>query len=336
MRRLAIGSVAVLAVCACAGTSAFAAPSNSAASAKPVATGPSITPAQATGIAKEWGAIADRNGASWDAKGLARTESPPLLNADRPTYAANKAAGRPVSSPPYVFTDATVYVPHQTSFPAQFLAVITFSNGGAPSVSYVVFVKPSKSAPWRTPYQASFSSGVTQPAIALDKKGYASVVKAAEARKTLTTDPATLGAEYASYLTRSVKAGAAVPSPLFTPDFGAGLIRDANTQNTAPFTFSVAVKPTRDPVYSYRTQGGGALSFFTTSWDIRSTAPDTVGYSVSRSTDLLDYPANTQVRFVNWTQLVMTAISIPPKRDSAPLSPAAEYAGTTSVDWKPA
>src|SRR5262245_51045426 len=105
--------------------------------------GPVVTPAQAKAAVTAWNQLADTAASNLDANMLDQVEAPPLLGIDVPGFQDAKARG--ASPPPVIgLANVTVYVPKQTSYPAQFLGRLDGTNG---ATNYFVFVKASKRAP---------------------------------------------------------------------------------------------------------------------------------------------------------------------------------------------
>ncbi len=304
---------------------------SSAAPSRGLATGPSITPTQAKAIVQAWGKLlVATSSPDWQPSLLAKSEAPPLLDADQPKYELNKANGTPVDSPPYEVSDIEVFIPHQQSFPAQFLAQVTFSNGTQSSVpNYFVFVKPTKKAPWRTPFQVTPTQGRTQPTVTTDRKGYARRVEEADARKHLTADTAKIAAQYAKFFEDSVTSKAVVPSSTFSPIDVASYV---DSSKSLPITFSA--HPAGAPATSYRTDDGGALTVFALTIDEELTAP--AGRTISSNTDILDFKANTMVHSYKFEEVVIIAMTNPKKAAGALAAPVAYYTGFVSVSSTPA
>ena len=185
-------------------------------------------------------------------------EGPPLSVIDDASIGA-----APPSAPMSTITNVRVFVPIQTTYPAQFLALGTVS--GSTNPVFLVFTKRSVGAPWKAVYAtpAALPAGdlvqrSSAPAIPVDANGYARTVTGAAG---LSVEPATLSHTLAAYFQQSLKANRPAPSKVFGSSFPASVLSliKADTANRD----TVTAAPTTFPVYSYRTANGGALSFVT-------------------------------------------------------------------------
>ena len=218
---------------------------------------PVVTPAQAEQVVASY--VSAINVATTAAANNA-VEGPPLSVLDDANVGVASS-----SAPMFTTTNVRVFVPMQTTYPAQFLALGAVTQSGSMISAFLVFTKRSVGAPWKAVYVTPASppsSDLVQrsfaPTIFVDANGYARTVNGASG---LSVEPATLPHTLAAYFQQSLKANHPAPSKIFDRSLSGYLLSlvNANTANRD----TVTAAPTIFPVYSYRTANGGALSFVT-------------------------------------------------------------------------
>jgi hypothetical protein len=266
-----------------------------------------ITQAQAVQVVNNWAVTA---GASTVAANNT-VEGPPLADADNPSIQSN-----PPNTPGTPPSKVSVYLPNQTSYPAQFLAQASYSAGSL----YLVFVKRSKSAPWLAVYQAAAATSTSVSPIAVDRNGSATVVTGSSGLK---FDPAPLRRSVPGYLQQAALTKSAPSSKIFDPSVAQIAIGLANQEATQGLTLSQTKDaPTTYPVFSYRLSDGGALAFLTAHG---------VGHIVSSDPTkgvVLPVPgltANTRYKSVDLTALVLIALVVPPAKSPGLVSLLGQY-----------
>ncbi len=160
----------------------------------------------------------------------------------------------PPNNTMFTLTNVQVFVPRQTTYPAQFLALAT--EPGSTNPDFRVFTKRSVGAPWKAVYLTPAPSST--PTIFVDANDYARTVTGAAG---LRVEPATLPHTLAAYFQQSLKANRSAPSRIFDSSLSGYVLNliKADTANRE----TVTAAATTFPVYSYRTYNGGALSFVT-------------------------------------------------------------------------
>jgi hypothetical protein len=269
---------------------------------------PVITRAQAVQVVNNW---AVTSGASTVAANNT-VEGPPLADADDPGIQSN-----PTNTPGTPPSNVSVYLPNQTSYPAQFLAQATFANGQS---NYLVFVKRSKSAPWLAVYQATAATSMLVSPIAVGRNGSATVVTGSSGLK---FDPAALRRSVPGYGQQAALTTSAPSSKIFDPSVAQIAIGLANQVAARGLILSQTKDaPTTYPVFSYRLSDGGALVFVTVHG---------VGHIVSSDpTKGVALPApgltaNTHYKSVDLTALVLIAMVVPPAKSPGLVSLAGQY-----------
>ena len=158
----------------------------------------------------------------------------------------------PPNNTMFTLTNVQVFVPRQTTYPAQFLALAT--EPGSTNPDFRVFTKRSVGAPWKAVYLTPAPSST--PTIFVDANDYARTVTGAAG---LRVEPATLPHTLAAYFQQSLKANRSAPLRIFDSSLSGYVLNliKADTANRE----TVTAAATTFPVYSYRTYNGGALSF---------------------------------------------------------------------------
>jgi hypothetical protein len=241
-------------------------------------------------------------------------EGPPLADADDPGIQSN-----PMNTPGAPPLNVSVYLPNQTSYPAQFLAQATLANGQS---NYLVFAKRSKSAPWLAVYQATETKSTSVSPIAVDRNGSATVVTGSSGLK---FDPATLRRSVPGYVQQVALTKSAPSSKIFDPSVAQIAIGLANQEAAQGLILSQTKDaPTTYPVFSYRLSDGGALVLLTMHGvgHIVSSDP-TKGVSLSAP----GLTANTRYKSVDLTALVLIALVVPRAKSPGLVSLAGQYLG---------
>jgi hypothetical protein len=287
-----------------------------------------INPAQARATVRAWSQLVDTAASNLDVDVLAQVEAPPLLDIDMPAFQDAKAHG--ASRLPTVgIANLAVYVPRQTSYPAQFLARLDGTNG---TTNFFLFVKGSKQAPWRAAFQAHLAANAPTPDVVLDRRGYAKLVPERQAMRHLKFDPETLPRSYADFLNQSARAGAPASSMIFSPDIAQPLVG-----SLAPLAAGqrvVTYAPSDSPAHSYRTRDGGALSLVTATVDIQITAD--AGAVISPSQQLFDLRPGQRYQSEDLKGIDLVWLSVPPANAPALVTSPADYNAVISATGVPA
>ena len=219
---------------------------------------PVITPAQAMQVVRAWLPADNAAMAAFNVAAINSLEGPPQSDTDAPV-----ARARLPGTPWPGLSSVSVYVPDQSAYPAQFMTLVVFSTG---ENDYFVFTKQSKSAPWKVVYNTPLNPQVNDLVqrttearpILVDQHGYANLVTGSS---DLEINPSALPHTAVSYIQQSLRANSPVPSKIFDPTLAqfvlTGTSADEAHGSTETHSFTVGAYP----VYSYRTQDGGALTF---------------------------------------------------------------------------
>jgi hypothetical protein len=289
-----------------------------------------ITPAQAKAAVTTWSQLLDTAVPTFDVNILNQVEAPPLLALDTPVFQDAKARG--ASAPPVTtIASVSVYVPKQTSYPAQFLAHIEGSLGFN---ALYLFVKASKHDPWKAVYQANLLANAALPDVALDRHGYASALPEKQAKQQLKIDPAALGRAYSDFLNQSAQANAPVSSTIFSPDVAQQLVSALANGPIPPGQRVFTYTPTNYPAYSYRTRDGGAFSLVAVSSDIQATAGG--GATITFAQPLFGLGPGQRYESTDIKGMFLVGINVPPAKSGALATSPAEYDAVTSATGVPA
>ncbi|MBK0377407.1 hypothetical protein I3215_31840 [Streptomyces sp. RB110-1] len=232
-----------------------------------------------------------------DAYNAADKAYDPALNADRvtgPLGAINQAGlkARRSYNPdgnkrhqPLVLDDAAYVIPKKAGWPRWFLAN-TDSNrdedGGKLDTRWlVVFVRSGPDAPWKAAYLTVVPPSQV-PEFTVDGDGFATPVEPRD--ESLAVAPAELSTSYAGFLQDG--------SPdVFAPSSSTtGWRETRRTTERAGFSFQYVDQPLTDGAFAplgLRTEGGGALVFFSSKHFERQTAAEGLRPEVSADTKAL-------------------------------------------------
>jgi hypothetical protein len=148
-----------------------------------------VTPADATKAAEDYWVAAEVANTSLDATALEPFETGPLLEADRAGFERERAEGIPPPSADRPVRGVSVFVPHQSSYPAEFVARIetaapSLDDQGrstmSPETVYLHLVRSTARARWRADFGA-IADPERPLAFALDRQGYAATVPVGQA-----------------------------------------------------------------------------------------------------------------------------------------------------------
>ena len=141
-----------------------------------------ISPAAAAQVVRDYWAVNERGAVSQDVSVFAQVQTGALLDADRGVTQANRALGFPGLTSARPLRRVTTFVPHQTGYPAQFLALLETVGadvGGRltsqPVAFYDHFIRPSVKDRWKADFYVTvdLSRGIK---LAVDRDGYATAV----------------------------------------------------------------------------------------------------------------------------------------------------------------
>ncbi len=257
MRLALIGVAVSLGAAACANT--------------PAAHGTTIiTVADAQAQVRHYEAVESQAYTKRDPALSATVEAGSAVKVDAAYLAAQSQSTAP-PPPPWQTDQLTVYVPYQSTYPAQFLAhVVTESPIQQPSASLLLFVKATASAAWKVVSALTYEQNTPPPDVSLDDAGYATLLSAAQAAR-LPVPADHLSQAYTSMLTANLGSGAVASVRPFAPGpLTTGKIL-SDHQSVAPaagvsqhVAITYAPVPADTPAV-YRLSNGGALVLFNSS-----------------------------------------------------------------------
>ncbi|MCW2905023.1 MAG: hypothetical protein JWO67_7288 [Streptosporangiaceae bacterium] len=251
---------------------------------------------------------------------LASAEMSPQLDMDAAAYKLRRATKQRFIQ--FNYTKPTFFIPRLSSYPRWFAVAAASKEapgsrqGAAQRRGYaqqhaLLFVQDKAGATWRLaadPYPTS----KPLTGIALDKDGYASVVRGNDSK--LVLQPARLGAAHAALLTNGPKAPGAsgiAPGPHTTQAYDAlkaatGQFSKMGVDLTSQFT------PSSSPIYALRTNDGGAMVWYVLQQNERYSAKKSGAINVTG--DLIGLAPSGKVKNrLDTTVLVQYLSKIPPK-----------------------
>jgi hypothetical protein len=256
MRRTIAATLAsgLLTLGSACGTSPGAAPAVS-----PTATFPQVTQAEAAAQLAAFTGVNNKANAARDDKLLATYEDGPSLVEDKAGFASSRLLNaKKTTTHNLTYVDNSFFIPMVSAYPRWFMTKGHVQvTGSAPDKGwrYLLFRQASAGAPWMLTLSASSEDNDTDhPAIQVGADGLGTL--AAPEASDLTLAPAKVTALYAQRLT-----GGALGRFSGFDSWVSWAVREkASTASKVTFTASAAEEY---PIYSIRTQDGGALVFTT-------------------------------------------------------------------------
>jgi hypothetical protein len=135
-----------------------------------------VTPEQARSTLANYEATIRKANGSLDHRLLATVEGGPALVIDDFQYRLLQRAHQPLGAASEL-TNSLVYVPHESAWPAYFLAF----ESRVSVDQILLFQQAAKSAPWKMTLYAGSTTNFADPDITLDSAGYAQAATAADA-----------------------------------------------------------------------------------------------------------------------------------------------------------
>jgi hypothetical protein len=234
-----------------------------------------ITPGQAMQVVQAYWKINDTVNVAAGRKrallaDLSAEETGYALDVDRPYLIAQARLWSSTAQQRAVaLKSVKVYVPRQTSYPAEFLAVVTYpfvNADGTISEDFdqtflYRFRSPAAGSPWRLDFYAEYAFG-SVPQLRVDSQGYAERVPMADNGE-FATPPYDAAREYASFI--SSEANKSDPSGI-----------ESYMINFAGQKLVLPVKVEPDEYDAYLTTTGDAFILFTLDFNAMPT-PNTTG-----------------------------------------------------------
>ncbi|MBY8876404.1 hypothetical protein [Actinacidiphila acidipaludis] len=246
---------------------------------------PSVAPAEAARVLAHFATVDNEATKAWDAPLLGRIETGPLGAIDGAGVRAKHATdpgGNPSFSP-LAFSDSRFLIPRQVGWPKFFVAETT-PNRGTPGARWLLlFRRASADETWRAAYLAVATKD-SLPALATDRDGHVLPVPVTDGG--LLLSPAKVGTAYTAYLQHGTGASE-FAGGVATSQLRNTRAKQARTPNSVT---QYADQPADDGDFApvgLRTKDGGALVFFGTRHQSKSTYRAGYRLSVDASTRAL-------------------------------------------------
>lgn len=274
---------------------------------------PSITPAHAASVLRHFTDVNNQASKAYDAKLVGQIEAGPLGATDSAGVTArhvNNPGGNP-SFTPLVLSDAKFWIPRQVGWPKFFVAD-TASNRGTGTRWLLVFRRGAAGQAWRADFLAVVDPSRV-PALAHDADGYVLPVPAKGGG--LLLPPAKLGAAYAGYLQHGDNADDFAKGSA-TSQLRTDRREHARTANSVTQYADQAADTGDFAPVALRTKNGGALVFFSTRHQSRSTYR--AGYRLSIDQDTRALMTGTPRTSVTLSHIGEQLVSVPRKAGATP------------------
>ncbi|SEO25258.1 hypothetical protein [Actinacidiphila rubida] len=268
---------------------------------------PSVAPDEAAKVLAGFATVDNEATKAWDPQLLARIETGPLGAIDGAGVRAkhvNNPGGNPKFSP-LTFSDTKYWIPRQVGWPKFFVADTATNHAAAGSRWLMVFRRDAASEPWRAAYLAVAAEG-TLPRLATDGDGH--VVPVPADGGGLLLAPGTLGTAYTGYLQHGTGADRFAKGAA-TSTLRANRGDQARTPNSVT---QYADQPADDGDFApvaLRTQDGGALVFFGTRHQAKSTYR--AGYNLSIDPDTRALMTGTPRTSVTLSHVGQQMVTVP-------------------------
>jgi hypothetical protein len=178
-----------------------------------------ITPTRADKVVHDYWSVSEQALTAYNVDLFPKIQSSPLLEAQTASLKAAKAAGDAALKSARPLKKVTTYVPHRTSYPATFVALletVQVDSAGNPTQDpmdfYYRFTQPSDGAPWKADYYV-IANLDSKARIAVGKDGFATLVTSTDA--SLVAQPKQLPDTLARYFNTGLASGS--PQGPFAP-----------------------------------------------------------------------------------------------------------------------
>src|ERR1700730_7214318 len=239
-----------------------------------------ITPSRADKDVHDSWSVNEQAFTTYNPDLLIKIESTPLLEAQAASIKAAKAAGDPMLKSARPLKKVTIYVPHQPSYPAQFIALVEtvkVDGSGNPTQEamdfYYRFAQPSENAPWKANFFVL--ANLDSPArIAVGRDGFVTLISPGDA--SYVVDPKQLPGSLARYLNSGVASGS--PQGPFAPghlttDAVTSLRKYRDTMTKLGYTVDLSYQPGQF-FDAYRGADGRAVVLFNLQSTDKIAVPD--------------------------------------------------------------
>ena len=220
-----------------------------------------ISPDDAVKVVQSTYAAQAKAAAKWDVKQNDAVETSAAQQVDDANFrfAALRRAAPPAAVP---LKQATAYVPHQRSYPAQFLALVETASWRR----LAIFREQSAKDPWKIPFYATAPAAV--PKLQVGADGFAETVPESAGPGDLAVTVSVVAPAYAAFMNDIIQRGKPASATFAPGDSTTGIagneashLKELSTQGyTARDSYADAPEL---GTYAYRLEDGGALVFFT-------------------------------------------------------------------------
>jgi hypothetical protein len=277
---------------------------------------PSLSPAEAARVLTHFAQVDTEAARTYDESYVAQIEAGPLGEIDT---AQVKAAHTQhpegnAAADPLTLSDTKYLIPRQVGWPKFFVAD-TATNRSTTSRWVLLFRRGSAAEPWRADYLAVVPDGA-MPALATDQGGHVLPVPADQSG--LLVRPDALSSAYAGYLQSGSRAADFAPGPS-TTQLRADRAAKARTPDSVTQYADQADTAGDFAPAALRTKDGGALVFFATRHQSRSTYR--AGFNLS-------VDASTRALMTGTPKTAVTLARVGQQLATVPLAPGGKDAGS--------
>jgi hypothetical protein len=231
-----------------------------------------------------------------------------------------------------------VYVPHQVSYPADFMVsgVVNTSSGSSVAGEriYLLFQRPNAGSPWTATLLDDSPVPAARPDVALSDQGQVTQVGSGRTRSLLMA-PDTAAADYMQYLTAGSVSGAAPAGmPLVAGLYTSSSIAGTASQDSSDAQQGVKVRNSyiNPQVRStFSLQGGGAVALISFQW--QESYSSTHGCFSAQGSSPFQPSGN--LRRANITQDGVALLEIPAKKAASQIRVLAMDTGWKTMNSEP-
>ncbi|WP_328913132.1 MULTISPECIES: hypothetical protein [unclassified Streptomyces] len=285
---------------------------------------PSLRPAEAAQVLAHFASVNNAAAKAYDEQLIGSIEAGPLGEIDRAGVRArhaNNPKGNP-SFKPLVLSDARFLIPEQRGWPKFFVADTATNRGD--SRWLLVFRRGAAGQPWKADFLAMAQPGQL-PDFAVDKDGHAAAVPLAGTE--LLVQPGQLSAEYIAYL-RDGKGSVFAPGAATTELIDSRKDHMKTADSVTQYADQPADGDDFTPV-ALRTKDGGAVVFFSTRHQARSTYRE--GYRLTIDADTKALMAGDPKTSVTLARVGQETVTVPPAGGSAKVAFVSRLVGLVSA-----
>lgn len=294
---------------------------------------PSISAHDAMGVVAAYNAANTKNNAALDLAGQAAIETGPVRTIDDAAFRESRGRGDASLGDSFTINKVRVWVPVQSSYPLQFLALETATDNGVKFRQLLTFTKASEGDAWKLSMAAQLV-GANVPKLLADRDDRVALLDADHAAS-LKVQPKALDGAVANVWARAAGLERA-PQPNFATGQLTSSITDYFVNELSQTGINARVdfdfRGAGQPVVGYRTAAGGALCLFAVSVSatLRPVASDPFTQPLSRA-PFGGLVAPGQYTQVQYQRLAIVAAVVPNQDTKAKVHVIAIYDGPVSA-----